>query len=776
MRITRLYLRNYRVYEDPVDLEMPAGLVGIYGLNGSGKSTLVESVLWTLFGRARTAKDEIRTAGVLGDCVTELELEHEGHLYRFRRVIAGQAAAVRAQAHCDGLQVAEGVTDTRSYVESVLGMDDASFRASVFAEQNQLSAFSGHAPHERRKLVLGLLGVAPLDTARDQSRRDAKAAREALERLRAVLSDLDQLGERLASAEAAAAAATAEAADGAAAEAAAREVLDQVEAEYEALGALAAEHDALVRDAQARRDELQRATRRIQALRGEEKAMDEARTRLGQLSGRSGDLSGVDDRLRLARTVVEAGRALADLGPLVEVAPPDPQPADRARELVYADRTRLSDLDGELRAVQAERDRAGEAVDRAGELSGEGCCPLCGQHLGQAFGQVQAHRAAELAGAEQRLAALVEERAALAAVAAASTQASGRQDTALRHAQEAWDAYRQLAERRADARARLDGALAAAGSGGLAAVEPDGEPAGAAAAVAQAWAHLVQELAAEAEDRRRAAQECERLWGRLERAASVTAELAEELARERHARDEIGVLRDKVRALGFRTEDLERGRSARSRAKGDMDAAAGRARAAELAAAQARGAAEAAADALEVARRQHLKAEQMAGDARHLGRAADLLSGFRDTVVAGIGPRLSAQAADLFGELTDHEYDRLEVDPDTFEIQLGDQGVLYKMGRFSGSETDLANLALRVAISEQVGFQSGGAVGLLVLDEVFGPLDDDRKERMLGALERLRARFRQILVITHAGDIKEQLPSAIEVAKLPGRRATARLV
>jgi DNA repair exonuclease SbcCD ATPase subunit len=75
-----------------------------------------------------------------------------------------------------------------------------------------------------------------------------------------------------------------------------------------------------------------------------------------------------------------------------------------------------------------------------------------------------------------------------------------------------------------------------------------------------------------------------------------------------------------------------------------------------------------------------------------------------------------------------------------------------------------------------VRFQSGGAVGLLVLDEVFGPLDDVRKERMLQALERLKGRFRQILVITHATEIKEQLPNAIQVIKLPGRRATARVM
>jgi DNA repair exonuclease SbcCD ATPase subunit len=178
------------------------------------------------------------------------------------------------------------------------------------------------------------------------------------------------------------------------------------------------------------------------------------------------------------------------------------------------------------------------------------------------------------------------------------------------------------------------------------------------------------------------------------------------------------------------------------------------------------------ADAVE----RHGRLADLAEDARHLTRLGELLNVFRNNLVATVGPRLSAQAADLFAELTDHEYDLLEVDPESYDIQIHDAGRVYGMDRFSGSETDLANLALRVAISEHVRFQSGGTVGLLVLDEVFGPLDADRKERMLLALERLKARFRQVLVVTHDVEVKEQLPNAIEVVKLPGRRATARLI
>ncbi|HVE94850.1 MAG TPA: hypothetical protein VNB24_08015, partial [Acidimicrobiales bacterium] len=100
----------------------------------------------------------------------------------------------------------------------------------------------------------------------------------------------------------------------------------------------------------------------------------------------------------------------------------------------------------------------------------------------------------------------------------------------------------------------------------------------------------------------------------------------------------------------------------------------------------------------------------------------------------------------------------------------------YDLKRFSGSEVDLANLALRIAISECVTLQSGGAVELLVLDEVFGPLDADRRRLVLNALDGLRTRFRQVIVVTHADDVKAHLGSAIEVRPTGERRATAAVI
>jgi DNA repair exonuclease SbcCD ATPase subunit len=283
-------------------------------------------------------------------------------------------------------------------------------------------------------------------------------------------------------------------------------------------------------------------------------------------------------------------------------------------------------------------------------------------------------------------------------------------------------------------------------------------------------------LETEVERRRRAADEVLGLRGRLERRPLAERELDAARALVADAGGRLETLREKVKSLAFDGEALAAARARRDEAKAALDAANAQAAATALARERAVADVTAAQTRLADATEQHEKLAAIGEDARHLGRLADLLHGFRNAQVATVGPRLSMQAAELFGELTDNEYDRLEVDPETYGIQIRDAGRLYDMERFSGSETDLANLALRVAISEHVRFQTGGQVGLLVLDEVFGPLDPDRKDRMLRALERLKGRFRQVLVVTHDSEVKEQLPHAIEVVKLPGRRAQARLV
>jgi exonuclease SbcC len=756
MQLTRLYLRNYRVYEDELDLALPPGLVGIFGDNGTGKSCLVESILWTLFGRSRTDKRDVRTSGVNAECVTEVEFEHEGHLYLVRRTITGVNSTVKAEAHADRLQVAEGLTDTRRYVHSILGMDDAAFRASVFAEQKQLTAFSMQAPNERKKLVLQLLGITPLDSARDLARKDARTKHDDYQRVRNMLPDVTALEAVAAEAEqhAVAAEAAIEAVERELV--AARALLEAAQQRFDELDRVSRDYESVTAEGKAVRDQHDDATTRVGQLELELAQLDDAATQLAALEPEVAGLAPAETRLRLAERVVDAERALGAIVLPDEPEPPDETVCDAARDAAEAARAALHEVSGRLSAAVAEAARARDAVERSSHLSGEADCPLCGQALGDCFQDVQSHRAAELSQAEARVSALQSERVTRAEAAERAEASAVRLLAELKQTLQLRAAWEKARDKRHEAELALAAAQATLDP-------PLGED-------------ETAELSADVTRRRQAAEQCRRLEGRLERRDAAQHDLETERERLASAAGRLETLREKLRALAFKPDDLARAKAARTEAAAGVEAASAREHATQLRATQARAHAHAAAERLADGRAQHQRIDELGDDARHLGRTAELMGTFRNTVVSTVGPRLSTQAAELFAELTDHEYDALLVDADTYEIRIVDRGIEYGMDRFSGSEKDLANLALRVAISEHLRFQSGGVVGLLVLDEVFGSLDADRKARMLNALERLRGRFRQMLVVTHDADIKHDLPYAIQVIETAPRRATARVI
>ncbi len=773
MLINRLYLRNFRVYEDELDLEIPPGLVGIFGPNGAGKSALLEAILFTLWGKSRTTKDQVRSAGVGGECVTEVEFEHEGHLYLVRRTLKGVNSAVTVEAHCDGALMSTGTRDAERYVESILGMDDAAFRASVFTEQKQLAAFSNQAPAERRRLVLQLLGITPLDLARDAARKDARQMGSDHDRLRGMLPELAALETEAADADARAAAAERVAGD----EQEALRVAEQRSARatetWADLDRRRQEYDMLVAEGRGARQEMDSLVRLADEQIRELAELEAVAAHLEDLDEAA---AGREDAARLLQLLSAAASAAAAVDKSTlppEPVLPDEVALDEARRAAGEAGERRAAVDALAAATAAELGRARELASRSAALSEEGDCPMCGQALGDAFERVQAHRAAEVEDASRRMKALeLDQKSARkqADQAEAGLSHLARSVEAARLERTSWE---QAAGRRAQSLSALDEAWRAAASAG------PGSPAAAAAGPVPTTADLdrmVDEIDAALRAKREAAAQGERIRGRLDRRQGLEVSLALNRERAAAAEGRVQALRDKLRAVGFDRAALDGAAQAQEAAHEAAQLAAHRAKEADGAAIRDRARAHAAAEGAERGREQHARLAGLESDSRHVSRVAELLGEFRNTVVASVGPRLAIQAAELFGELTDHEYENLQVDPETYQIQIGDGGRWYGLDRFSGSEIDLANLALRVAISEHIHFQSGGSVGLLVLDEVFGPLDEDRKARMLLALERLRGRFRQVLVVTHDPDIKEQLPNAIEVVKLPGRRATARVL
>lgn len=684
MRIARLVLKNFRVYET-LDLEIPAGVVGIYGPNGSGKSTLLDAVLWSLFGISRTAKGGLRSDGITDECSCELTFEHEGHLYEIHRALKGINDTVTAEAICDGLQVAGGARDVGRYVTQVLGMNDDAFRSSVFCEQKQLDAFSReHKPAERRRLVLSLLGIEPLDRACDTARKQARTSLGLLGAAQQVLADPAALEADIVNAQADVTALAGVAAQRASELSAASQALAEAQEAARAHAERKEERDRLLNAYEDARRRSEEAAARVAERSVEFAAAQQAASALPEAERRAGDIEGTRSRIAALEALCVASAEL-----------------EQART-AQADRDR----------AQRDYDAAQKELGRAGNLDPSAPCPLCGQELGENFGEVRDHR----------------ERAAL----------------------EAQDALK-LATQTADL------AQVAAGR-----VKADAE-------------EQIVPLRLSLKSLELARDELVRL---RERAANSES-LAELVAREKGLHAATMAEADENlkagKALGFDPEAYAAALSARDAAQVVADECRSAEQVVRL---DERGAIERLAERQRRRDEEAIRAAQL-GDlettARHQSRLAELLASFRNTLVGEVGPALSRHTSALFCELTDQRFDRLEVNPETFELGISRAGQLHPVTRHSGSEVDLANLALRVAISEQVTLLSGGQVGLLVLDEVLGALDTEHRDRTLGALTRLGARFRQVLVVTHATEVKEQLPYAIEVVPLGNGRSIARL-
>ena len=130
---------------------------------------------------------------------------------------------------------------------------------------------------------------------------------------------------------------------------------------------------------------------------------------------------------------------------------------------------------------------------------------------------------------------------------------------------------------------------------------------------------------------------------------------------------------------------------------------------------------------------------------------------FERFAAAWYAPRLSEIASDLVAQVTDGKYDRVEFD-NNFSIEVFDgDDEKFPYETFSGGERDAIALCARIALSRVIGGASSSPPGFLVLDEVFGSLDLERRQRlleMLAAITGADDHFRQVFIISHVDDVR----------------------
>ena len=782
MKLHRLHLVNFRQHAD-TEIVFGDGITGIIGPNGSGKTTLLEGVAWAIYGNAgvRGDKEGIRNlrAKARSSVMVELEFSLGKHQYRVQRRLHD------AVLYQDNVPVANSLREVTDRLVRALGMQHDEFFNTYFTSQKELAVMAALKPTERAGFLARVLGYERLRVAQDRVRDRRNAITAELKGLEAGLPERAAIeAERLAAqtrlAEARRAMRVAEAV-----RTAARAAMDREEpawkawaerrertlsldgerriAEHAVEGAKQ-EHERLNRelaDAVKAAHELKRLDAELVPIA----RLKEELTGLERLQKEEAARRAEQAQLEeLERTVQALDRRIAELATATEELTAIEREAQQVqRRLAAAERaaeeersawvrdkqdaeTKLQNHREQYRELREQK----ELIERLGPA---GVCPTCKRRLEDHYDKVLSDLQANLEDVEingrffrQRIEQLAGEPGKLReveqardAVLADSRRLSGRAGELRARSEERTRALENLTADRKRA-AELEARVQA---------RPTGYDAARHDAL-RAELTKLEPVALEAAVLAARAQRAEILVGE--------AELAEKdlSRRERHAAE----LADAVAAQGFSEGEFQAARERHDRASLAL-------RAAELSVAETRGELVAAEGAVreadrrdaERAARERQIAELKVGLRLHneLDRA---FSELRTKLNAEDRPAIAELASAFLSDLTDGRYDALDLD-DQYNITVLDDGVPKPV--ISGGEEDIANLVLRLALSQMIAERAGQPLSLLVLDEIFGSLDESRRQHVLGLLRRLADRFPQVVLITHIESVREGLDRVIRV-------------
>jgi DNA repair protein SbcC/Rad50 len=209
-------------------------------------------------------------------------------------------------------------------------------------------------------------------------------------------------------------------------------------------------------------------------------------------------------------------------------------------------------------------------------------------------------------------------------------------------------------------------------------------------------------------------------------------------------------------ALGFDPAKLAEARAAEAAARGSAHAA-------RAALGEARAALQVAETRLHRVIETRDRLRELAEEADRQGREADELdrmvrefAEFDRFVADRVGPLLADTTERLLGQVTDGKYDHVRFD-ENYGIEVYDGDEAFDLAGFSGGERDVVSLCARLAMSELVGSAALRPPRFLVLDEVFGSLDSERRAQLLGTLGSLASsgHFQQVFIISHVDDVQQ---------------------
>ncbi len=795
MKLISLDLTNYRRFKE-ASLLFPDGVIGILGMNGVGKSTIIEAIAWALFGNqptiVRTQKEHLKRFGAATNEVCEVKLgfELDGDKYLLVRKMAGKNYSTTAEVTVNGTPVASTTKAVTALIEAKLGMDYQAFYTSVFAKQKELNALSTLDPNKRKKLILRMLNIDSIDKAMISVRRDSRDYQTRLKELRSMLlSD-----------------------DGKPRLEIAKEKIVEFDKKIEEINGIIAElektkvtlESKLKELAQKRTDQrklkevFNKLNNKLVVLDSKLKTVQQQSNRLNTeittlkdqgIELRSLEPKRIDwERVKERKDVLEESHGkyiranelsvqlsqnekvikkyeenLKEINDVLKKFSGMEQDITACEQSQEKVRVELEELNKKL---SEDRSRAGlvdiEIKKHKAKLQeiralGPGSeCPTCERLLGEHYkiledkfnieltelnakfselGKSIENAEQSLLDAEKRREALNKKKRYLSTQEKEQAKVEqnlknineelkiqNERHVALKKELKKYDKikfdpkeYEEIKGQYRTLEKIFERIIALTNN-----VQKLPEKEKEFAEHLELQESLLKEKASVEQERSKLQFQQKTLDDLEDRFDEQNNLLKDHELNQKERENEVKLYQKELEKLNETIAELE----SRLEKAGDYE-------------------------------------EQLT----YLTKLDSILNKFKSYMISRIAPTLTQFASDLLRELTDGKYNRMEIDND-YNVSIFDQGEEFPLGRFSGGEEDLANLCLRLAISQVITAQAGTTgPSFVIMDEIFGSQDMHRKRNLLQALDALSNKFRQIFLITHIEDVKEYIEYYIQVSE-----------
>jgi exonuclease SbcC len=791
VKLNALRLRNFRQHVN-TEITFGSGITGIIGPNGAGKTTILEAIAFALYAWGRSTREQMVSMTASGRQGMTVELDFELGHHRYR-VVRGRSSA---ELYLDGEEapIAVSPTAVTDRLQRLLGMSRDEFFRTYFTGQKELALMAAMGASERARFLSKVLGYEKLRLAQDMIGERRRTLNAEITGLRAGMPDpetveraMEEARNRVALAIAASQSADHRHGIANATLSMMRPKWEQAQLNRDKVQSIGLEISSAEKEEVSLRRNLDRVASELAQVAESRAELARLERQLEPMSELRAELSVLDEMYReegRRKTLVEGELALREeldklraRHAVIEKAPAEEEEVTLELE---KKRLELEDAQGELEARRTEwvRDRQDadtklrdlrkqyvevtEQRERVESLGADGACPTCSRKLGENLHTVLEHlvetaetlrvdgayyrsRFEQLSEMPANVKELDEKRRALTAETGALERKLARVQLAV---QELSGLVRDIAakDRRAEQMKR-DIAVIARGFD------------------AARYDFVKTEIAKLTPLGERAA----RMSALLEREPVLLKEQAEHAAAIASVESLLGTLRVRHKQMSFAAGDFDR-------LKADYERCFAEARSAELDANTAAGNLRNARESLEkaLAAMEDSRALQttvaVREEERRLHEELDrAFNEMRAQLNAQLRPELSELATTFLRELMDSRTAELDLD-EKYNISVLEDGIAKPV--LSGGEEDLANLVLRLAVSQMIAERSGQAFSLLILDEIFGSLDETRRFNVVELLRGLGDRFEQVILITHIEAVRDGLDQVISVRYDPSLAAS----